>query len=105
MCGMQRTTVSPSSSMHEPQHAVRGGVLRTDVDEHVLGGEIIARTAGRAERHANVPAGGVDARRAQRKFDGPGAHATSPRSPRVSRSRMSTLSSRYDEAMESSSRE
>ena len=33
------TTVSPESSQHDPQHAVRAGVLRPHVDGHRLGAQ------------------------------------------------------------------
>src|SRR5205823_2532646 len=89
----------------EPQHAVRGGVLRTDVDEHVLGGEVWLR---RAERYPQRLTARIHARCGELELDGALAHSESgsvPRSPRRNRSFMSPGSSAYASAIDSSSRE
>ncbi len=50
MWGMHRTTVSPSSSHTNLQHAVRGRMLGPDVDEHVVGLEVRFRKVDREPR-------------------------------------------------------
>ncbi len=63
---------------HEPEHAMRGRVLRADVDEHVLGVHLRLghhpglerdRLAAQRERCALRPALGVESRRGEGDFD------------------------------------
>ena len=50
MCGTTFVTVSPSSSQTSLKHAVRGRMLRPDVDEHVLGADLRLRNVERCDR-------------------------------------------------------
>jgi hypothetical protein len=91
---------------HQSEHAVRGGVLRPDVDEHVLGGD--AGLLRHAERHPQRLTAGIHTGGGELELDGALAHSESgslPRSPRRSRSFMSAGSSSYASAMDSSSSE
>ena len=55
MIGSALTIRSPSSIEPQPQHAVRGRVLRADVEHHVLGGQVCSRP-GAAALEAEGPA-------------------------------------------------
>jgi hypothetical protein len=63
---------------HQPEHAVGGGVLGPDVDEHVLRAEIVLGGVilgqGDAQRKTRRAALGVEARGRERDLDGTGAH-------------------------------
>src|SRR5437016_4432383 len=94
----------------QPQHAMRGGMLRADVDEHMLGTQI--GLCGRRERDTGRAPLSVHSRRGQLELDGALAHAAvgggsgiTPRSPRRSRSRMSSGRSPAASAIDSSSSE
>ena len=89
----------------ESQHAVGGGMLRPEIDEHVLAGEVRLREP---DGNASGPALRVDAGGREVELDGALAHSecgSLPRSPRSRRSFMSRGSSSYASAIESSSRE
>ena len=90
---------------HQPQHAVRRGVLRADVDQHVLGAEVVV---GSCRRPRSTPSGTragrpsrVQARGGERDISTVRvAHfSESPARPRASRSRMSAGSSSNASAM------
>ena len=70
---------------HQPEHPVGRRVLRADVDQHVLGAEIVLRgLVGRqldAQRVGGRVALGIETGRGQGHVDGAGAHRTPPRSP------------------------
>jgi hypothetical protein len=101
----------------EAEHAVRGRMLRPDVDEHVLTLELRLDLRGRGERkdvagfvdgerHALRPALGVDACGRELDFDRSlgGRHRYSPtRSPVPSRRFMSSGKSSKASAIDSSS--
>src|SRR5690349_23185849 len=91
---------------HQPEDAVRGGMLGPDVDEHMLARE--ARFFEGAERDACGTPLRVNAGGRELELDRALAHSewgSLPRSPRRSRSFMSGGSSSYASAMESSSME
>ena len=100
---------------HQPEHAVRRGVLRPDVDQHVLGAEGLVEMARHlefagvlqlhAERHRDRPPAGIEPGGAERDVDRARAHSTKPRLPCFSRSRTSGGRFWYPSAIDSSSRE
>jgi hypothetical protein len=74
---------------HQPQDAVGRGMLGADVDEHVLGAEILVvprRRVRHAERRSHRPSLRVDSRCREGHLHRAQAHRTSPRSPRLNRS-------------------
>src|SRR5688500_11378909 len=83
----------PFQLEHQPEHAVGGGMLWPDVDQHVLGAEILPVLSVPivdAEWHSGRVAGCIHTRGGQRHLYGAKCHFRNPRSPRASRSRMSS---------------